>query len=261
MIVFLISILLITLNGVQVNCITGSYSYRVSENGAAFTEEVEVDVDNQTEVLRVPQHNDVDAMEMMNDFREGLSVYRVPSARACYVSKLDSSLPEPGKMRVNMEQASMQPRLPRHVTTKKRAWRVEGFAQRSALPQKFLDFCGSFPIYTIEQTSLDFSVSSFSRGHGRFRRSGPGPTPYTFKNFATCSSQSIINMANCLNKAITEELYSGTHDNHKLECKFDRHVCYYVVDCLPNGQGVYQCNQVLHMADFLGFCCDMKCLE
>ena len=49
---------------------TGSYSYRVSENGAAFTEEVEVDVDNQTEVLRVPQHNDVDAMEMMNDFRE-----------------------------------------------------------------------------------------------------------------------------------------------------------------------------------------------
>ena len=61
-------------------------------------------------------------------------------------------------------QASMQPRLPRHVTTKKRAWRVEGFAQRSALPQKFLDFCGSFPIYTIEQTSLDFSVSSFSRG-------------------------------------------------------------------------------------------------
>ena len=49
---------------------TGSYSYRVFENGAAFTEEVEVDVDNQTEVLRVPQHNDVDAMEMMNDFRE-----------------------------------------------------------------------------------------------------------------------------------------------------------------------------------------------
>ena len=29
-----------------------------------------MDVDNQTEVLRVPQHNDVDAMEMMNDFRE-----------------------------------------------------------------------------------------------------------------------------------------------------------------------------------------------
>ena len=29
-----------------------------------------MDVDNQTEVFRVPQHNDVDAMEMMNDFGE-----------------------------------------------------------------------------------------------------------------------------------------------------------------------------------------------
>ena len=61
-------------------------------------------------------------------------------------------------------QASMQPRLPHHVTTKKRAWTVEGFSKRSALPQKFLEFCGSFPIYTIEQTSIDFNVSSFSRG-------------------------------------------------------------------------------------------------
>ncbi|XP_027045976.1 uncharacterized protein LOC113673742, partial [Pocillopora damicornis] len=188
-IVFLISILLITLNGVQVNCITESYSLSVSANGATFTGDVEVDVDNQTEVFRVPQHNDVDAMEMMNDFREGLSVYRVPSARACYVSKLDSSLPEPGKMRINMEQVSMQPRLSRHVTTKKRAWRVEGFAKRSALSKKFLDFCGSFPIYTIEQTSMDFSVSSLRRGHGRFKRSGPNTTPFTFRNFAACSYQ------------------------------------------------------------------------
>ena len=36
----------------------------------AITEHVEVDVDNQTEVFRVPQHNDVDAMEVVNDFRE-----------------------------------------------------------------------------------------------------------------------------------------------------------------------------------------------
>ena len=49
---------------------TESYSYRVSENGATFTEDVEVDVDDRTEVFRVPQHNDVDAMEMMNDFKE-----------------------------------------------------------------------------------------------------------------------------------------------------------------------------------------------
>ena len=44
------------------------YSLDIIERGTEFKEIVEVDVDNQTEVFRVPQHNDVDAMDMMNDF-------------------------------------------------------------------------------------------------------------------------------------------------------------------------------------------------
>ena len=65
---------------------TESYSYRVSENGATFTEDVEVDVDNQTEVFRVPQHNDVDAMEMMNDFREvGLVNFK---KKVCFIKSI-----------------------------------------------------------------------------------------------------------------------------------------------------------------------------
>lgn len=256
MIVFLVSIFLITLNGVQVNCITESYSFRVSENGAMFTEHVEVDVDNQTEVFRVPQHNDVDAMEMMNDFREGLSVYRVPSARACYVSKLDSSLPEPGKMRVNMEQASTQRSLPRHVTTKKRAWRVVGFADRLALPQKFLGFCGSFPIFTIEQTPMDSSMRLFKRGNGRRRRS----YLKRFEKFGTCSPDGADEVLRCLNKAyVYKKKTKKDAKPYELECKFDRHLCYYVVDCLPNGHGYYECVLIDHPSNFIGFCCDMKC--
>ena len=44
------------------------YAFNIVENGASFNEEVEVDVDKQTEVIRVPQHNDVGAMDVMNDF-------------------------------------------------------------------------------------------------------------------------------------------------------------------------------------------------
>ena len=47
-----------------------SYALNILENGTMFKEIVEVDVDNQTEVIRVPQHNDVAAMDMMNDFKE-----------------------------------------------------------------------------------------------------------------------------------------------------------------------------------------------
>lgn len=47
-----------------------SYTLDILEKGTLVKEIVEVDVDKQTEVIRVPQHNDVAAMEIMNDFKE-----------------------------------------------------------------------------------------------------------------------------------------------------------------------------------------------
>ena len=44
------------------------YAFNIVENGTSVNEQVEVDVEKQTEVIRVPQHNDVTAMEIMNDF-------------------------------------------------------------------------------------------------------------------------------------------------------------------------------------------------
>jgi len=40
----------------------------VVENGTSVNEEVEIDVDEQTEVIRVPKHDDFDAIELLNDF-------------------------------------------------------------------------------------------------------------------------------------------------------------------------------------------------
>lgn len=44
------------------------YSLRFSEEGTTVKEEVEVDVENGTEVIRVPAHNEKAPMEVMNDF-------------------------------------------------------------------------------------------------------------------------------------------------------------------------------------------------
>ena len=46
------------------------------------------------------------------------------------------------------------------MTVKRRDWSVVGYTNRLALPQAFLDFCGSFPIYNIKQTSSDSMKSS-----------------------------------------------------------------------------------------------------
>ena len=44
------------------------YALNVVENGTSVNEEVEVDVDEQTEVIRVPKHGDKNGMEQLNDF-------------------------------------------------------------------------------------------------------------------------------------------------------------------------------------------------
>lgn len=44
------------------------YAFNIVENGTSFNEQIDVDVENQTEVIRVPKHNNLDAMEQMIDF-------------------------------------------------------------------------------------------------------------------------------------------------------------------------------------------------
>jgi len=64
----ILSILSVFLFSCQVDCKVDKYVLSVVENGTIVNEEVEVDVNEQTEVIRVPKHNDVDALELMNDF-------------------------------------------------------------------------------------------------------------------------------------------------------------------------------------------------
>ena len=45
---------------------------------------------------------------------------------------------------------------PSNVTIKKTGSKVVGFASRLDLPQTFIDFCGGFPIFRVEKTSLNF---------------------------------------------------------------------------------------------------------
>lgn len=49
------------------------YNLNVVENGTNVNEEVEVDVDEQTEVIRVPKHGDFDALAVKFDFNAVIS--------------------------------------------------------------------------------------------------------------------------------------------------------------------------------------------
>ena len=52
------------------------------------------------------------------------------------------------------EKATKQPLTDEKLTTDTTPI-VMGFAYRSSLPQRILDFCGSFPIYEVEEVSVE----------------------------------------------------------------------------------------------------------
>ena len=55
-------------------------------------------------------------------------------------------------------------------TIKETAISVLGFAERLSLPQKILDFCGSLPIYEVEDVSVESMNATLYSMQGKGKR-------------------------------------------------------------------------------------------
>ncbi|XP_073237495.1 uncharacterized protein [Porites lutea] len=165
----LFSVLLLFYFNLEVNCTIEEFALRFTEEGTTVREEIDVDVEGKTEVIRVPAHNNKAPMDVMNDFSSGLTARRLPSSKECYVSQLDPTLPTPQKLKLDMELATKQP-LSDEKTIKETAISVLGFADRLALPQKILDFCGSLPIYEVEEVSVEAMNATLNSKQGKGKK-------------------------------------------------------------------------------------------
>ncbi|XP_078343692.1 uncharacterized protein LOC144629328 [Oculina patagonica] len=237
--------------GLQVDCKVEKYAVNIVEKGTRFTEDVEVDEDKQTEVFRVPKHNNADAVEIMNDFIAGLSVRRDSVKMVCYVSELDPSFSSPGKMKLDLDQASMQSSVP-DVVTKSNVWKVVGFANRSALSEKILEFCYTFLIYEIktEEISLDILNTSLRQVSGRVR-SKRHHVKFELPTYM-CRHSDHVQLENCLRKV--------GHYNLNYQCKHANNYCHYTAKCYRRGPLRYDyiCTY-FHYVNLLGFCCTPSC--
>jgi len=231
-----------------VDCKVERYAFHIPEKGTMVNEEVEVNVEDQTEVIRVPKHNDVAASQVMHDFSSRLSALRVPSTQDCYVSKLDPSLPSPQDMKLAMDHASQQP-LPDNVRVEKTRMRELGFANRLALPQKILDFCGSFPIYNVEAIPWNSTITSLNQdqGQGRKKRN------HEQVDYHMCTHAEKKKLADCHKKF---------GFNFGLTCNYTTALCYYIANCKhvgPTTSRKFRCDGVDHKYQYTGFCCWTNC--
>lgn len=246
---FLVSAVLLGFIGIHVDCKVERYGFHIVEKGTPVNEVLEVDEENKIEVIRVPKHNELDAMELMNDFDAGLSARRAPLTKDCFVFKLDPSLPSPQKLKRDLDQLSRQS-LPHNVRTEKTTTRVLGLANRLTLPQRIVDFCGTFPIYKAEEISLDSLNATFykTQEQGRKKRH------HVQLQYHLCSEADELQLEHCLEK-------TGGF-NFRQECKYRTAHCYYIVDCHHDTNTYnrkYICHEIVHRLNVRDICCKAFC--
>ena len=79
------------------------------------------------------------------------------------------------------------------------------------------------------------------------------------ENISPCGEEGKKSMLRCLSRKNEVYRKSRVHVNYNLTCNFTTHGCFYVVDCYPIGNAGYECKDVDHFVNYLGFCCNFVC--
>ncbi|XP_044177626.1 uncharacterized protein LOC114976055 [Acropora millepora] len=216
------------------------YRMAIEEKGTPFAEEIDIDEDQDVEVFRVPAHNDVDGADFYHDFKMRLTVTRIPSRKVCYISKMDPSLPAPGKLKADFDRTAVQ-RSPLPTVGISHSVTVTEPANRLVLTKAILDFCGALPIYktkTIEGVG-DNGTSTLKVE--RLKRQTSMFIPCDKVAFASVIST-------C----------TGRLD---LLCKMRSHSCFYFVTCIDLRPRFtrWNCTDV-HLTSRFAICCDVSCV-
>ncbi|XP_068684155.1 uncharacterized protein [Montipora foliosa] len=140
-------------NGNSLSKEVAVYNVRITENGEQYSETIEVDTKSQTEVFKVPAHNNVEHSNVMHDFKLNLSLIKLPEKMVCYLVPLAKDLPEPGKLISDLDQNQGSDS---DETTTLSKWTVDKMVHasiRSSILSPSMDkFCADFPIFYTKKT-------------------------------------------------------------------------------------------------------------
>lgn len=157
-------------NGNSLSKEVAEYNVRITENGEQYSETIEVDTKSQTEVFKVPAHNNVEHSNIMHDFKMNLSLIKLPEKMVCYLVPLAKDLPEPGKLISDLDQNQGSDS---DETTTLSKWTVDKMVHasiRSSILSPSMDkFCADFPIFYTKKT-LDSEEETKIQTIGKERR-------------------------------------------------------------------------------------------
>lgn len=209
------------------------FSIKVKERGMRYKEHILIDENKQTEIYQVPAHHHIGKAEVMNDFKLGLTIYRLHDVATCYVSRLQTGELNPTNLKNVLQKSSSTPRAVTKVSTE---WIPTGSYPRRLLRKEVLNFCGKYPIYKVEPYSGDDSMA-VSKDKGRTTRQA--------QSLVMCRNFSSYNLRCSL-------------DNVSFSCKVRTKCATFRVICKPSRRRYEFCSSYRHLYNSF-VCCDPYC--
>ncbi|XP_028408176.1 uncharacterized protein LOC114530759 [Dendronephthya gigantea] len=129
------------------------FKMRINERGTRFTEKIRVNEIENTILFTVPKHNNVNRSEVLNDFKLGLTITRVPDVGMCHIKPLEKNLPNPGKLKADMnfiKHFNISGGKP-VVSTSSSKWTIDRQLETKYLKPSVAKFCGDLPVYSLKE--------------------------------------------------------------------------------------------------------------
>jgi len=218
------------------------YNLEFVEKGGKYTEKIIIDKTNRIVESDVPKHAGVEASKYLHDFNMGLSIMKLDRLRKCYASTLPADANTPEEVELGLKKA--------HNKFPENKYQIENHnilpiaeLETSSLSKAIKDFCGSYPVVKVIQTSVktmeklaQASVKAVTSGRSKRR---------AVTEFIACNENSRFVIQRC------------NPDDLTITCRFVfGETCVYKIGCKQSGSG-WNCPgahsfHILH-------CCDYDC--
>eukprot|EP00795_Rhopilema_esculentum_P011360 gene11360-21552_t len=175
------------------------FHMNLTENGETFTQDIIVDVQGNTEEIKVPRHQDAPAVNVLNDFNIGLSAVKLSNSRRCFISKIHASEQRPAELKQSM--ATVRSQFPRE------RYMVETFnvltvrkMVKDEVGEKIAGFCNGYDLFytmrfnkeNIEEEVIKMIKSARDKSGQVRQRRDLGITSFT-----SCSDDSFNVLMRC----------------------------------------------------------------
>ncbi|XP_078352923.1 uncharacterized protein LOC144637719 [Oculina patagonica] len=200
------------------------YRVRIYESGTEFNETVTIDENQQTELFKVPAHNNVEKSDIMFDFKMNATMIHFPLRSVCFLLPLARDQPTPKNLVRNLQQVASND----VITHKETVMADKEITDRSILSDSTASLCSKSRIFqVVKLPSERIVVTNLDNAHTRpIRRKRSMAEP------CKDAMKSVMEVVNTCP--------GNPFPQYKVKCKVETESCAWLVDCPGLGGTVFR---------------------